>query len=116
MEQNVLTVYPAEGESRVKITQADYNGLAPFESINGTVVDFWFKFIELQKLHTSTPELADDVFFFSSFFYKKLTSAVEGKSGAEELLAQARRAHGQYGGSMLHRWTCVWITPAGVGA
>ena len=75
-----------------------------------------FKFIELQKLHTLTPELADDVFFFSSFFYKKLTSAVEGKSGAEELLAQARRAHGEYGGSMLHWWTCLWITPAGVSA
>ena len=41
MEQNVLTVYPAEGKSRVKITQADYNVLAPFEFLNDTVIDFW---------------------------------------------------------------------------
>lgn len=82
---DVIIVYPSEGKNRITITQADLAVLGAFEYLNDTIIDFYLKFIELQVLHTGCSDVRSQVFFFSSFFFKKLVSRVQTSQGGSQL-------------------------------
>ncbi|THH19095.1 hypothetical protein EW146_g2015 [Bondarzewia mesenterica] len=69
----VILVYPFSGPGAVNITNADLARLKPDEFLNDTLIEFGLK-LWLNELRDEQPELADQFYIFSSFFYKKLST------------------------------------------
>lgn len=67
----VILCYPQGVTGAVNITNADFRRLQPGEFLNDTLIEFGLK-LWLRKLEESSPEVANQVHVFSSFFYKKL--------------------------------------------
>ncbi|KDQ25882.1 hypothetical protein PLEOSDRAFT_1026840, partial [Pleurotus ostreatus PC15] len=66
-----ILVYPPNTTGAVTIKNSDLDRLQPGEFLNDTLIEFGLK-LWLKDLEESHPELAKDVYVFSSFFYKKL--------------------------------------------
>ncbi|KAF4577090.1 hypothetical protein EYR36_005077 [Pleurotus pulmonarius] len=67
----IILVYPPNTTGAVTIKNSDLDRLQPGEFLNDTLIEFGLK-LWLKDLEESHPELAKDVYVFSSFFYKKL--------------------------------------------
>ncbi|KAF9497731.1 cysteine proteinase [Pleurotus eryngii] len=67
----IILVYPPNTTGAVTIKNSDLERLRPGEFLNDTLIEFGLK-LWLKDLEESHPELAKDVYVFSSFFYKKL--------------------------------------------
>lgn len=63
---------PKGGLGAVIFMLRDYMKLRPFEFMNDSCIDYFFKSLEA-KLKEENPEKAERCYFFNSFFYKKLT-------------------------------------------
>ncbi|KAF7422654.1 hypothetical protein PC9H_010810 [Pleurotus ostreatus] len=68
---DIILVYPPNTTGAVTIKNSDLDRLQPGEFLNDTLIEFGLK-LWLKDLEESHPELAKDVYVFSSFFYKKL--------------------------------------------
>ena len=63
---------PKGGLGAVIFMLRDYMKLRPFEFMNDSCIDYFFKSLEA-KLKEENPEKGERCYFFNSFFYKKLT-------------------------------------------
>ncbi|OLY83028.1 Ubiquitin-like-specific protease 2 [Smittium mucronatum] len=70
LESNsVLFVYPFDSKNSITVTVNDFNRLGANEFLNDTIIDFYLKFL-LENLKSQKPDLFDQVFVYSSFFYE----------------------------------------------
>lgn len=83
-----LLVYRPFGTGAVNITRGDFERLQPGKYLNDTLIEFGLKYVFinygvsltesfhcrlwLSDLRDCSPELANQIHLFSSFFYKKL--------------------------------------------
>eukprot|EP00249_Psilotum_nudum_P023137 c28758_g1_i1 orf=332-2254(+) len=62
-------VYPKEDPDAVTITQSDFQLLNPMEFLSDTIIDFYIKYLQ----STLVEEHKRQLYFFNSFFFRKLT-------------------------------------------
>ena len=69
--------YPFHGgRGVVTVRMSDAERLNEGEFLNDTIIEFYLKYLYLQKLSSNTRKITH---FFNSFFYQQLTSKVKGK-------------------------------------
>ncbi|KAI0789620.1 hypothetical protein C8Q75DRAFT_144894 [Abortiporus biennis] len=69
--EELMLVYPPVGTGAVRVHRGDINRLNDGEYLNDTVIEYGLKLC-LADIREKNPELADQVYVFSTFFYKKL--------------------------------------------
>jgi Ulp1 protease family, C-terminal catalytic domain len=65
-------LYPKEGRKRVPIVKEDIERLDSERFLNDNLINFYLLYLELELQHTRSP-LSEEVYFFSTYFYKSLT-------------------------------------------
>ncbi|KAG9048152.1 hypothetical protein FS837_000662 [Tulasnella sp. UAMH 9824] len=82
-DNELLFSYPP-----VNITRGDFGRLEPDEFLNDTLIEFGLKLWQ-NDLKEKNPQLADDIWVFNSFFYKKLSNRkVEGYPSVKKWTAK----------------------------
>ncbi|KAI0771125.1 hypothetical protein BD413DRAFT_458596, partial [Trametes elegans] len=71
-----VLVYPPSGTGAVNITRGDLKRLDNGQYLNDTLIEFGLK-VWLDDLRMEQPDLAEKVYIFNSFFFKKLNSKKE---------------------------------------
>lgn len=66
--------FPPDGLGAVTLLRSDLDRLAEGEFLNDTVIEFGLKVLH-QQIRERDPDLADQIYFFNSFFYKRLTES-----------------------------------------
>ncbi|KAK1236152.1 hypothetical protein PQX77_000603 [Marasmius sp. AFHP31] len=69
--EEVILCYPPATTGAVNITNGDLSRLQPGEYLNDTLIEFGLKLWH-KELEQNSPELAEQIYIFNSFFYKKL--------------------------------------------
>jgi Ulp1 family protease len=73
-KDTVILTYPWDSTGGVTITHGDMDRLAEGEFLNDTLLEFGLKrIIHRFRDNPATKELADSIYLFNSFFFKKLT-------------------------------------------
>ncbi|KAK0188169.1 hypothetical protein F5146DRAFT_1141619 [Armillaria mellea] len=67
-----ILVYPWGTTGGVNLSKSDLNRLKPGEYLNDNLIELGLKMWH-SRLERENPELANDIYVFSSFFYKKLS-------------------------------------------
>ncbi|OBZ68651.1 hypothetical protein A0H81_11055 [Grifola frondosa] len=67
----LILVYPPTGTGAINITVGDLKRLDDGQYLNDTIIEFGLK-LWLNDLREKQPDLAEQIYVFSSFFYKKL--------------------------------------------
>ncbi|NWH66238.1 SENP7 protease, partial [Geococcyx californianus] len=84
-----LIVYPPPPAKRgLGVTREDLECLEYGEFLNDVIIDFYLKYLLLEKAHK---HLADRTYIFSSFFYKCLTRTEKHSEGDLKVSAAQRR-------------------------
>ncbi|KAK0464630.1 uncharacterized protein EV420DRAFT_1638178 [Desarmillaria tabescens] len=68
----LILVYPWGTTGGVNLSKSDLNRLRPSEYLNDNLIELGLKMWH-SRLEKENPELANDIYVFSSFFYKKLS-------------------------------------------
>ncbi|KAF8442853.1 hypothetical protein L210DRAFT_3476959 [Boletus edulis BED1] len=76
----VVLMYPPTGTGALSIMLSDLKRLQPEEYLNDTLIEFGLK-LWLNDLRGKDPALADQIYVFSSFFYKKLNNKKNPEDG-----------------------------------
>ncbi|TEB37165.1 hypothetical protein FA13DRAFT_1607760, partial [Coprinellus micaceus] len=66
-----ILVFPVDAPGKVNIRNVDAARLEPGGHLNDTLIEFGLK-LWLKDLEERTPDLAKQVYVFSSFFYRQL--------------------------------------------
>ena len=66
--------YPRTGKKKATVDYVDLFKLDEGEFLNDAIVTFYMRYLEAE-IQSQTPELANRVYFFSTFFYERLTDA-----------------------------------------
>ena len=66
--------YPRTGKKKATVDYVDLFKLDEGEFLNDAIVTFYMRFLEAE-IESKSPELAKRVYFFSTFFYERLTDA-----------------------------------------
>ncbi|KAG5985403.1 hypothetical protein E4U55_003631 [Claviceps digitariae] len=66
-------VFPATGKNRATVDDGDIPRLDEGEFLNDNLISFYIRYLQI-KLESERPELLSKVYFFSTFFFEKLTS------------------------------------------
>ncbi|KAJ3088577.1 Sentrin-specific protease 6 [Quaeritorhiza haematococci] len=75
-----MFVFPfGEKKNAVSVRWEDWQHLDPGEFLNDTVIEFYLRYLMLNKLQKS---LADQVYIFNTFFYQQLTRKGDKEKGA----------------------------------
>lgn len=87
-----LIVYPPPpAKGGISVTNEDLHCLSEGEFLNDVIIDFYLKYLVLEKLKK---EEADRIHIFSSFFYKRLNQRERRNSETTNLSIQQKR-HGR---------------------
>ncbi|XP_029416457.1 sentrin-specific protease 6 isoform X2 [Nannospalax galili] len=87
-----LIVYPPPpAKGGISVTNEDLHCLSEGEFLNDVIIDFYLKYLVLEKLKK---EEADRIHIFSSFFYKRLNQRERRSSETTNLSIQQKR-HGR---------------------
>ncbi|KAL9126489.1 MAG: hypothetical protein Q9217_004471 [Psora testacea] len=70
--------YPKIGKKKATVDWVDLERLDEGEFLNDTLVTFYMRYLE-HKIEQQNPGLAERIYFFSTFFYERLTSTMKGK-------------------------------------
>ena len=100
---------PEGGLGAVIFMLRDYMKLRPFEFMNDSCIDYFFKSVEV-KLKEEDPEKGKRCYFFNSFFYKKLTDDTSVSILSEETKALAERPLGELDRLSLQALRCYDVT------
>lgn len=77
--------YPSSDDPEaIEVQYGDLQHLDPFEFLNDTVIDFYIKYIQIEKI--CSPEKSRHFHFFNSFFYKKLLTGKKKLKGDDGFL------------------------------
>ena len=70
--------YPEMGKKKATVDWVDLERLDEGEMLNDTLVTFYMRYLEHQ-VEQQSPDLAKRIYFFSTFFYERLTSSIKGR-------------------------------------
>ncbi|KAJ1658635.1 hypothetical protein IWQ61_002166 [Dispira simplex] len=73
VDHRPLFVFPFSGVKSVTITTTDVPRLDAGEYLNDSIIEFYLKFLQV-NLQRDSPELADQIHIFNTFFYPQLTA------------------------------------------
>lgn len=77
--------FPFEGARAVTVFQSDIDKLDNGEFLNDTIIEFGLKYL-LAQIEKRDPELHDQIYVFSSFFYKRFNERKQDRSRGYELV------------------------------
>lgn len=75
-----ILIYP-QGKGGISINTEDYMCLAIDQYLNDVIIDFYLKYLLIEKL---SEEQRERTHVFSTFFYKRLTTMTTAKRGGEQ--------------------------------
>ena len=70
--------YPKSGKKKATVDWVDLERLDEGEFLNDTLVTFYIRYLEYQ-MEQQNPDLAKRIYFFSTFFYERLSSTLKEK-------------------------------------